>query len=63
MISVTPKIRDIERYFAMRLDTNTMAWAMDRALKAGIMKEIPIKIFEMCVEITTLRDHLSLDIH
>ena len=62
MTSVTPKCRDIERYLAMRLDTDAMPWAMDSALKAEIMKEIPVKIFKMCVEITSLRNHPSLDI-
>ena len=54
MVSITPTIRDIERYLEMRLDKDTAPHAMDDSLRAEIMRVIPREISQMCLETTPL---------
>ena len=56
MIAIIPTIGDIERYLEMRLDQDTTPSAMDDNLRAEIMRVIPRRISQMCVETTALTD-------
>jgi len=49
---IIPTVEDIERYLKMRLDRDTIPSAMDSNLRARIMRVIPRKISQMCVETT-----------
>ena len=59
---VIPTIRDIERYLKMRLDRDSAPEAMDDDLRAEIMRIIPRKISQMCVQTTTLTNPGLLDV-
>ena len=50
MIQFIPTIADIEIYLKMRLDQDTIPGAMDDDLRAEILRVIPGKISQMCVE-------------
>lgn len=49
---VAPTTVDIKRYLEMRLKRDTTPGAMDEDLRAKIMRVIPRKISQMCVETT-----------
>ena len=56
MIAIIPTIRDIERCLENRLDRDPTPSAMDDNLRAEIMRVIPRRISQICVETTALTD-------